>query len=726
MAQKPDPKPDQKADQKPVKKASAKKASVKKASAKKASAKKSTKRSVKEPVEKAADKVVETAAAAAEKVAGAVEKVADTSEGGPEVAGGSTSLLSDDDVHLFNEGTHLRLWERLGSHLTSRDGVAGAHFAVWAPNAADVRVIGDFNGWDRSGEQSRLLPRGVSGIWEGFVPGVESGASYKYHVISQDKAIDKADPYAFHAEIAPQTASKVWDLSYDWNDADWMAERGERQRLSSPFSIYELHLGSWKRVDQDGGSRSMTYREIAAPLVEHIKDLGFSHVEFLPLMEHPFYGSWGYQVTGFFAATSRYGTPQDLKYLIDELHKAGIGVILDWVPSHFPTDEWALGDFDGTHLYEHADPRQGFHPDWKSYIFNLGRPEVQAFLLSSALFWLEEYHIDGLRVDGVASMLYLDYSREEGEWVPNRHGGNENLESIDFLRRFNTEVFKAFPDVQTMAEESTSWPMVSRPTYVGGLGFGFKWDMGWMHDTLQVFQNEPIHRKYHHDQLTFRAVYAYSENYTLPLSHDEVVHGKGSMLTKMPGDDWQKFANLRALYSYQFTVPGKKLLFMGDEFGQPQEWGHDRSLDWHVLDGESMHGKLQRCVGDLARLYHRHPELHEGDTDPSGFRWIDCTDWESSIVSYLRIAKDGSSAVVVVNLTPVVRQNYRIGVPHGGFWREAFNSDAADYGGSGVGNYGGVEAVPHPAHGLSHSVVLSLPPLAVEVFLPERSAPARG
>jgi 1,4-alpha-glucan branching enzyme len=639
-----------------------------------------------------------------------------------------TSLLSDDDVHLFNEGTHRRLWERLGSHLVTRDGVEGAHFAVWAPNASDVRVVGDFNGWDRHGPASKLTVRGVSGIWEGFVPGVASGARYKYHVVSSDgsRGLDKADPYAFHAELAPQTASKVWDLSYDWDDAQWMATRGERQRLDAPISIYELHLGSWRRVDDDSGvSRSMTYREIAAPLVAHIKDLGFSHVEFMPLLEHPFYGSWGYQVTGFFAATSRYGTPQDLKYLIDELHKAGIGVILDWVPSHFPTDEWALGDFDGTHLYEHADPRQGFHPDWKSYIFNLGRPEVQAFLLSSALFWLEEYHLDGLRVDGVASMLYLDYSREEGEWVPNRHGGNENLESIDFLRRFNTEVFDQFPDVQTYAEESTSWPMVSRPTYVGGLGFGFKWDMGWMHDTLQVFQNEPIHRKYHHDQLTFRAVYAYSENYALPLSHDEVVHGKGSMINKMPGDEWQRFANLRALYSYQFTVPGKKLLFMGGEFGQPQEWGHDRSLDWHVLEGDSMHGRLQRCVGDLARLYHANPELYEGDTDPSGFRWIDCTDWESSIVSFLRRAKDGRSAMVVVNLTPVVRQNYRIGVPHGGRWREAFNSDATDYGGSGVGNYGGVDAVPHPSHGLSHSVVLTLPPLAVEVFLPEPSERAR-
>ena len=714
--------PEQNPEQKPPKKASAKKASAKKASAKKTSAKKASAK--KASAKKGSTKKTSTRKVVEDAFVTAVREPEQAAAGMPveQGTGGSSSLLSDDDVHLFNEGTHRRLWERLGSHLVTHDGVEGVHFAVWAPNASDVRVVGDFNGWDRHGPDSRLEPRGVSGIWEGFVPGVASGASYKYHVVSGDgtRALDKADPYAFHSEIAPHTASKVWDMSYEWDDGAWMSSRGERQRLDSPISIYELHLGSWRRVDAEGGeTRSMTYREIAEPLIAHIKDLGFSHVEFMPLLEHPFYGSWGYQVTGFFAATSRYGTPQDLKYLIEQLHKADIGVILDWVPSHFPTDEWALGDFDGTHLYEHADPRQGFHPDWKSYIFNLGRPEVQAFLLSSALFWLEEYHLDGLRVDGVASMLYLDYSREEGEWVPNRHGGNENLESIDFLRRFNTEVFDQFPDVQTYAEESTSWPMVSRPTYVGGLGFGFKWDMGWMHDTLQVFQNEPVYRKYHHDQLTFRAVYAYSENYALPLSHDEVVHGKGSMINKMPGDEWQKFANLRALYSYQFMVPGKKLLFMGGEFGQPQEWGHDRSLDWHVLEGDSMHGKLQRCVGDLARLYHALPELHEGDTDPFGFQWIDCTDWESSIVSFLRRARDGSAAMVVANLTPVVRQNYRIGVPHGGHWREAFNSDAQDYGGSGAGNYGGVDATPHPAHGLSHSVVLTLPPLAVEVFVPE-------
>jgi 1,4-alpha-glucan branching enzyme len=633
----------------------------------------------------------------------------------------SWSPIGDQDLHLFNEGTHLRLWEVLGAHPTEADGVPGTHFAVWAPNAREVTVVGGFNGWDRRSPEGRLELRGGSGIWEGFVPGAGHGDGYKFHVVSgvRDYAVDKADPFALHAEEQPRTSSIVWDTSYEWDDAEWMAGRGEHQRLDGPISIYELHLGSWRRVvDEDGTARPMSYREIAEPLIEHVTVLGFTHIELMPVMEHPFYGSWGYQCTGFFAPTSRYGTPQDLKYLIDRLHRAGIGVILDWVPSHFPTDEWALGDFDGTHLYEHADPRQGFHPDWSSYIFNYGRPEVTAFLLSSALFWLEEYHVDGIRVDAVASMLYLNYSREEGEWIPNRWGGNENIEAIEFLRRLNTEVFQRFPEVQTYAEESTSWPMVSRPTYVGGLGFGFKWDMGWMHDTLQVFQRDPVHRKHHHDQLTFRAVYAYSENYTLPLSHDEVVHGKGSMLNKMPGDEWQRFSNLRALYAYQFTTPGKKLLFMGNEFGQPQEWSHERSLDWHLLEGEGPHAQLYRCVRDLARLYHTEPALHEGDCDPFGFEWVDATDWESSIVSFLRRARDGRQALVVVNLTPMPRTNYRIGVPRGGRWLEAFNSDAVEYGGSGVGNYGGVQARPLPIHGRSHSVVLSLPPLGVEVFVP--------
>ncbi|MFP4148496.1 MAG: 1,4-alpha-glucan branching protein GlgB [Nitriliruptoraceae bacterium] len=630
-----------------------------------------------------------------------------------------TSPITDDDLFLFNEGTHLRLWEKLGAHLaTDEDGVDGVHFAVWAPNAREVTVIGDFNGWDRHSPEGRMWARGVSGIWERFVPGATVGDGYKFHVVSHHGgyAVDKADPYAVHAETPPLTASKVWDLAYAWDDAEWMATRGERQGLDAPMAIYEVHLGSWRRSED--GNRPLTYRELAEPLIYHVQAMGFTHVEFLPIMEHPFYGSWGYQSTGYFTPTSRYGTPQDLKHLIDQLHQAGIGVILDWVPSHFPTDEFALGNFDGTHLYEHADPRQGFHPDWSSFIFNYGRPEVVAFLLSSALFWLEEYHVDGLRVDAVASMLYLDYSREEGEWIPNIYGGNENLEAIEFLRRFNTEVFQRFPDVQTFAEESTSWPMVSRPTYLGGLGFGFKWDMGWMHDTLKVFERDPVHRKYHHDQLTFRSIYAYSENYTLPLSHDEVVHGKGSLIGKMPGDTWQRFANLRALYGYMFTTPGKKLLFMGAEFGQWSEWAHERSLDWHLFDGDPNHRMLLHCLRDLATLYRDTPALHEGDSEPFGFEWLDGSDWQASVISYLRRARDGTAAVVVANLTPLVRENYRIGLPHGGVWSEAFNSDAVEYGGSGVGNLGGVEALPHPFHGRTHSAVLTLPPLSVEVFLP--------
>ncbi|TVP72983.1 MAG: 1,4-alpha-glucan branching protein GlgB [Nitriliruptor sp.] len=633
----------------------------------------------------------------------------------------ATSLITDDDLFLFNEGTHLRLWEKLGAHpATDADGVAGVHFSVWAPNAREVTVIGDFNGWDKGSPEGRMGARGVSGIWEAFIPGASHGDSYKYHVVSHvgGHGVDKADPYAVHTETPPLTASKVWELDYEWGDEEWMATRGGTQGLDAPVAIYELHLGSWRRTDDGYGSRPMTYRELAEPLIYHVQAMGFTHVEFLPLMEHPFYGSWGYQSTGYFAPTSRHGSPQDLKELIDRLHQAGIGVILDWVPSHFPTDEFALGSFDGTHLYEHADPKQGFHPDWSSYIFNFGRPEVVAFLLSSAMFWLEEYHIDGLRVDAVASMLYLDYSREEGEWIPNIHGGNENLEAIEFLRRFNSEVFQRFPDVQTYAEESTSWPMVSRPTYLGGLGFGMKWDMGWMHDSLSYFQHDPIHRKYHHNQLTFRSVYAFSENFCLPLSHDEVVHGKGSLIGKMPGDTWQRFANLRALYGYMFTTPGKKLLFMGCEFGQWSEWAHERSLDWHLFDGDPLHRQLLHCVKDLATLYRETPALHEGDCEPFGFEWLDGSDWQSSVVSFLRRARDGSAALVVANLTPITRDNYRVGLPHGGHWREAFNGDALQYGGSGAGNLGGIDALPHPFHGRSHSAVLTLPPLSIEVFLP--------
>ena len=645
------------------------------------------------------------------------------SEAAPEVPGvGATSRLSDDDLYLFNEGSHFRLADKLGAHLRTVDGQAGVHFSVWAPNAESVSVIGDFNGWDKVTHP--LAPRGVSGIWERFVPGVGHGDTYKFHLRSRHHGyqVDKADPMAVHTETPPKTGSKVWDLSYAWHDDAWLAERERRQALDQPMAIYELHLGSWRTVPDDG-DRPLNYDELAEPLIDHVRELGFTHVELMPVTEHPFGGSWGYQTTGYFAPTSRFGTPQDFKYLVDQLHQAGIGVILDWVPSHFPSDEHGLAYFDGTHLYEHADPRKGYHPDWNSYIFNYGRNEVVSFLLSSALFWLEEYHVDGIRVDAVASMLYLDYSRKDGEWIPNEWGGNENLEAIAFLRRFNEEVYRSFPGVQTIAEESTAWPMVSRPTYIGGLGFGMKWDMGWMHDTLAYFEQDPVHRRYHHDQLTFRAIYAFTENYCLPLSHDEVVHGKGSLLTKMPGDEWQKFANLRALYAYMFTQPGKKLLFMGQEFGQRQEWGHERSLDWHLLAHERHRG-LQRALGDLARLYRDEPALHDGDVDPAGFAWVDAGDRDQSVLAYRRRTRDGArETVVVCNLTPVPRDNYRVGVPQRGFWAERFNSDAAEYGGSGVGNHGGVHATPLPYHGLDHSVNLHLPPLGVLVLAPD---PARS
>jgi 1,4-alpha-glucan branching enzyme len=624
-------------------------------------------------------------------------------------------LLSDQDLYLFNEGSHLRLYDKLGAHPGQRGGVAGTTFAVWAPAAQYVSVLGDFNGWDRG--RNPLLPRGQSGIWEGFVGGVGPGAAYKYHIASryQGYRVDKADPLAFFAEVPPRTASVVWDLGYEWNDARWMASRGRRNDLAAPMSIYEVHLGSWMRVPEEGG-RPLSYREIAPRLAEYVKRMGFTHVEFLPLTEHPFFGSWGYQTTSYFAPTSRFGTPQDLMALIDHLHQEGIGVILDWVPSHFPGDEHGLAYFDGTHLYEHADPQQGFHPDWKSYIFNYDRHEVRSFLLSSALFWLDRYHIDGLRVDAVASMLYLDYSRKAGEWVPNRFGGRENLGAISFLRRFNEEVYRHYPDVQTIAEESTAWPMVSRPTYLGGLGFGLKWDMGWMHDTLTYFHRDPIHRQYHHNELQFRAIYASSENFVLPLSHDEVVHGKGSLLSKMPGDDWQRFANLRLLFGYMFGQSGKKLLFMGSEWGQWAEWDHDRSLDWHQL-AYAPHAGVQQWVADLNRLYRDEPALHEGDCRPAGFEWVDCTDSTSSVLSFLRRGTTSPSPLLVVcNFTPVPRMGYRVGVPAAGFWREVLNSDAQEYGGSGMGNQGGLEAEATPWHGHGQSLVLTLPPLGALFF----------
>jgi 1,4-alpha-glucan branching enzyme len=630
------------------------------------------------------------------------------------------SLLSADDLYLFNEGSHVRLYDRLGAHPGTVGGEHGVHFAVWAPNAESVAVMGDFNGWDPASHP--LGARGASGIWEGFVPGVAVGSRYKYHVRSRlgGYRADKADPFALRAETPPATGSIVATLDYDWGDAAWMAERAGRSRLDAPLAIYELHLGSWRRVPEEQ-DRSLTYRELAAQLPEYVASLGFTHVELLPVMEHPFYGSWGYQTTGYFAPTSRYGSPQDLMYLIDRLHQHGIGVILDWVPSHFPSDAHGLGFFDGSHLYEHGDPRQGFHPDWKSFVFNYGRHEVRSFLLSSALFWLDRYHADGLRVDAVASMLYLDYSRRPGEWIPNVHGGRENLEAITFLRRLNEEVYRRHPGVQTIAEESTSWPMVSRPTYVGGLGFGMKWDMGWMHDTLGYLALDPVHRKFHHGQLTFRLMYAFAENFVLPLSHDEVVHGKGSLVGKMPGDDWQKRAGLRLLLGYEYTQPGKKLLFMGGELGQWREWNHDASLDWHLLD-DPAHRGLQRWVRDLNTLYRAEPALHELDCEPAGFEWIDVHDAEESTLSWLRWGRGrGEALLVACNFTPVARHNHRLGVPWGGVWPEVLNGDAPLYGGSGQGNLGGVEATPVAWHGRPQSVVVTLPPLAVVVFKGSRA-----
>ena len=621
------------------------------------------------------------------------------------------SLLSDYDLYLFNEGAHGRLYEKMGAHQVTHNGASGVQFAVWAPDAWAVFVMGDFNGWNK--HSHALRARGSSGIWEGFVPGLKEGTSYKYHVESRYHGykVDKADPFAFYDEVPPRTASIVRSTWYEWGDQQWMQVRRERNSLRAPMSIYEVHIGSWMRKPEEN-NRPLSYRELAPRLADYVKRLGFTHVEFLPIMEHPFYGSWGYQTTGYFAPTSRYGTPQDFMYLIDYLHQQGIGVLLDWVPSHFPTDEHGLAYFDGTHLYEHSDLRQGFHPDWKSYIFNYGRNEVRSFLLSSAMFWLDRYHADGLRVDAVASMLYLDYSRKEGEWIPNRFGGRENLDAISFLQRMNQDAYQAHPEIQTVAEESTAWPMVSRPTYLGGLGFGLKWDMGWMHDTLAYLSHEPVYRKFHHNQLTFRGLYAFNENFVLPLSHDEVVHGKGSLLNKMPGDVWQKFANLRLMLSDMWAQAGKKLLFMGGEFGQWGEWNHETSLDWHLTDAPN-HAGIQRLVEDLNRLYREQPALHELDLDPRGFQWIDANDADASVLSFIRRAENQDDCVVVVlNCTPVVREGYRLGVPFGGWWRELLNSDADIYGGSGVGNGGGVRTGDNGCHGFPHCIELKLPPLA--------------
>jgi 1,4-alpha-glucan branching enzyme len=630
-------------------------------------------------------------------------------------------ILTPADLHLFNEGSHFQLYRKMGGRPGVHNGVAGSHFAVWAPDAAYVSVIGDFNAWTKGTHP--LQPLQNSGIWQGFVPGVGAGAHYKYHVASRHRGYraDKADPFGFRHETPPKTASIVWELDYEWGDGAWMALRHERNALTAPLAIYELHVGSWRH---EVSGRSFGYRELAPRLADYVHEMGFTHVELMPVMEHPFYGSWGYQTTGYFAPTSRFGSPQDLMYLIDLLHQRGIGVLLDWVPSHFPTDEHGLGFFDGTHLYEHADPQEGFHPDWRSYIFNYGRNEVRSFLISGALFWLDHYHVDGLRVDAVASMLYRDYSREAGEWIPNEFGGRENLQAISFLRRLNEEVYRAFPDVQVVAEESTAWPMVSRPTYVGGLGFGAKWDMGWMHDTLQYFSHDPIHRAYHHHELTFRMVYAFHENFVLPLSHDEVVHGKGSLLGKMPGDVWQKLANLRLLYGYMYAQPGKKMLFMGGEFGQWREWNHDAELDWDLLT-DPRHLALRRWVADLNRLYAEQPALHRLDNRPDGFEWVDANDSAASTLAFLRRSgHEGEDVLAAFNFTPVVRDDFRIGVPRGGFWRELLNSDAEAYGGSGMGNLGGVEAEPVAWHGRPFSLRIALPPLCALFFGAGREAKA--
>jgi 1,4-alpha-glucan branching enzyme len=626
------------------------------------------------------------------------------------------TLFTDHDIYLFKEGNHFRLYDKLGSHAMTVDGKEGIYFALWAPNAEKVAVIGDFNGWDK-GPHPLMARWDSSGIWEGFIQGIGRGDVYKYHIVSRHNnySVDKGDPFAFCWELPPKTASIAWNLDYEWSDGEWMSNRHKHNDLNAPFSVYEVHLGSWRRIPEEY-NRFLTYRELAHSLADYVRHMGFTHVELLPVMEHPFYGSWGYQTTGYFAPTSRYGTPQDFMYMIDYLHQNGIGVILDWVPSHFPSDEHGLSYFDGTYLYEHSDPKKGYHPEWNSYIFNYSRNEVRNFLISNALFWLEKYHIDGIRVDAVASMLYLNYARTEGEWIPNKYGGREDLDAIFFLKRLNEAVYSAHPDVQTIAEESTAWPMVSRPTHLGGLGFGMKWNMGWMHDTLKYMSKEPIFRKYHHEQLTFSIWYAFSENFTLPLSHDEVVHGKGALIGKMPGDEWQRNANLRLMFGYMYGHPGKKLLFMGDEFAQWKEWNHDESLEWHGLEYPSHQG-IQKWVRDLNHIYKNEPALHELDFSVDGFEWIDFHDWEDSTLSFIRKGRNSDDIVLVIcNFTPALRYNYRVGVPGGGFWKELLNSDSEIYGGSGKGNAGGVNADPIQAQGRDFSLLLTLPPLGILFF----------
>jgi 1,4-alpha-glucan branching enzyme len=628
---------------------------------------------------------------------------------------GPFSLLSDFDIYLFKTGKHYRLYEKLGAHRVEHNGKAGTYFAVWAPNAQNVSVIGNFNQWQRNAH--RLNPRwDGSGIWEAFFADIAHGEAYKYAIVSNSgEVLDKADPFAFYTETPPKTASIVWQPKYNWRDQDWLKQRSENALKPKPYSVYEVHYGSWRKKVEEG-NRGLTYPEMAVELVNYVKEMGFTHVEFLPLMEHPFYGSWGYQLTGYFAPTSRYGSPEDFMYMIDCFHQAGIGVLLDWVPSHFPGDAHGLYRFDGTHLYEHADPRKGFHPDWSSYIYNYGRNEVRSFLISNALFWLDRFHVDGLRVDAVASMLYLDYSRKAGEWIPNVHGGNENIEAITFLKEMNEVVYSNFPDVVTIAEESTSWTGVSRPTYLGGLGFGQKWMMGWMHDTLEYFKKDPVHRKYHQNMITFSIMYAFTENFMLPLSHDEVVHGKGSLMGRMPGDEWQRFANMRLLFSYMFTHPGTKLLFMGGEIGQTAEWAHERSLDWHLLD-YGFHKGLQTLIKRLNALYREEPSLYQFAFDQRGFEWIDYSDSENSVIAYQRKTdRKEDTLIVLCNLTPAPREHYRVGVPTRGQWKELFNSDETDFGGGGIRNTGLLTTSPVKYHGKDYSISLNLPPLAVTVL----------
>lgn len=628
----------------------------------------------------------------------------------------SEPIITDFDLHLFGEGTNYKIYEKMGAHKATVNGKEGTHFAVWAPNAKAVSVIGDFNKWDSSANKMSMMSG--SGVWTLFIPGLLEGTLYKYHISSDAiGGAEKVDPFGFFNEVRPKTASIVYDLDkYKWNDEKWVKERKKRNGLDAPISIYEVHLGSWMLVPEEEENRWLTYRELADKLVAYLENTGFTHVEFLPVAEHPLDMSWGYQITGYFAATSRFGTPEDFMFLVDKLHQAGIGVILDWVPAHFPKDGHGLGLFDGSHLYEHADPRQGMHHEWGTYVFNFGRHEVRNFLISNALFWFDKYHIDGLRVDAVASMLYLNYARKDGEWVANDFGGRENLEAISLLRTLNEVVYSKYDHALMIAEESTAWPQVARPTYLGGLGFGLKWDMGWMNDTLKYMALDPIYRRYHHNNLTFRGLYQFSENFVMPLSHDEVVHGKCSLLNKMPGDHWQKFANLRLLLGYQWTLPGKKLLFMGGEFGQWIEWNDAQSLDWHLLE-YPLHAGMQRWVSDLNRVYKENPALFELDCDPRGFSWIDCQDHDQCILAYSRQGQaPGETVVVACNFTPVPRYNYRIGVQSHAFYREILNSDASDYGGSGLGNFGGLHSDEWQHHGHPYSISITLPPLSMVVL----------